>query len=298
MSTSTDNIGNTYWNSFNGISQIFVSTGIWDFNTYFSAALGTRYTRVNQNTRNSYFTFNHPNEGASLPVTSSNYRWAIRDPGNLTSHIFGGFASYSQTQPDFRHLGATNSSVLSRVSGSFLVGATQYNNFISVTNQYSTIWYLWHSPTANLQNITSCSLIYFGYTKDSFFTGSNFLSSSINLLYSWRGSSNTNQLDIVYPYSSVWVGCLNSGNSNYSISCENATAGANITDFCPRDSGSPFNAIGRCWNLIYSPSAITMGTIIKSTGVDPDSGDNPFWLSVANFNSGSLLMRIRTTDVL
>jgi hypothetical protein len=288
-----DNLGNHYYNSFNGLINQFTSVGIPNLSEHYTAALGNRYHYTGNNDRNSFFIFSNPND-EGLPVTSSSWRWAIRDPSNWVSHIFGGFNGFSQTFPNVRHVSPTNGSTLTLPSGSMFNAGGSHNNMIAVTNQFSTAWFTWTSSSQDLTGITSSNFIYMGYTKDSLYTtASNYIQGQVCLSLPSSGTPYIGR-----PGIGTWYNCHTGTTANHSITCEVTNPSADTTDLVPREADSNNKGIGRCWNLLRSPTSHPIGTILRNSTTDPDGSNNPFWVCVAPLAGGSVLMRLSVTNIL
>ena len=156
--------------------------------------------------------------------------------------------------------------------------------------------------TGNSLTPNSYFFIQVGWIKNPLYTGSNF---PLNAYYFTLGNSanmrgggrpevvNTNTRTPLR----VPTGSTADSVANYSISCQTATTGANVTDMVLFDNNAPNRAIGVCSNLLKTSLPIPVGQIYRNTGVDPDGGNNPFWLCVGELGNERILMRVWTLNL-
>lgn len=95
-----------------------------------------------------------------------------------------------------------------------------------------------------------------------------------------------------------WVACSSTPSIiNPTINCSIATPGADAFQVLFRDANSPNNYIGNIRNFIQTTQSISVGKVVRNSGLDPNSSSNTSWLSVGSWGANSLLMRVWTENV-
>lgn len=221
----------------------------------------------------------------------------------------------------------TSNNPTSSSNGRFRDGLLYTNNTASLSNsisyqvpgggsnfdlQTAGAWYFVVNPfsvsmfrsdvSGNALNTNSYSFGQVGWFKNPLYDGVNY---PLNAYYLFLNSGTTSRgggrptLPNISDRTTLRVPTSTSADSvaNYSITCQTTTTGANVTDVVLFDNNSPNRAIGVCSNLLKTSLSIPIGQIYRNTGVDPDGGDNPFWICVGVYGSERILMRVWTQNL-
>lgn len=137
-------------------------------------------------------------------------------------------------------------------------------------------------------------VLYMGWLKEPGFTGDQYSRNFVWMLHSTisgrtpRRATNVNATaTTIFSFGADTI-------TTPAIACEVSTPGADATDIIFRDPTSPYQAIGKPYNLLSLPNTCQTGQIYTNNGVDPDGSDNNKWLCIGDWGTRKLGCRTWT----
>ncbi|MFM1842168.1 MAG: hypothetical protein RLZZ490_904 [Cyanobacteriota bacterium] len=278
-----DSAGNTYYGYIDSVAgNQFASVGLTELNDFFTTAYGSPGTiwagsGDNGASKLAYgFRFNHPDETKTGTI-SGNFDWntglnTIRCALNFWSGGYG-FCSNNSTGINWNALGSFSYASAPSPRFPYLIAGQNSLIFVNIGPETrSTLGFI----------------LYLGWLKEGAYTGNQY-SRNFSYMISPTVAQHPSAVNTTSRYS---YNTANDSITNPSIVCEVGTPGADTTDVIFRDNFSPYNAIGKPYNLLSLPSSCVAGKLYKNNGVDPDGSDNNKWLCVGNWGGRKLGVRV------